>query len=135
MTDDIRQTGRGFPSPKASGTILKKIKMGDVTALQCPQTGGLWFDVEDWERVQASPLNSLKKMMPTKTAPELDKHRGVCPKCGSTAQLIAVRDLILELSVGQCKVCNGRWVDGSTLLEYGNRKGGFLARLLGWFRR
>jgi len=62
-----------------------------------------------------------------------DEHRGQCPRCGGTGNMVRVTSLKdADIHVDTCSVCYGQWLDGGEIEHLKDQ--GILDRIRGIFK-
>jgi Zn-finger nucleic acid-binding protein len=122
---------KALVSPRDPSSKMKRVVVGQVSIDQCPKTGGLWFDFNEWEKLEGLKPAQLDPLIPKETGAFDEKVKPLCPRCGPTAMLIRVKNIEKNVTVLQCPVCRGYWVDGPDVKKILSKGGifGFLKKM------
>ncbi|MBI3270974.1 MAG: zf-TFIIB domain-containing protein [Planctomycetes bacterium] len=138
---------------------FESIRIEDVAVDRCARCGGLWFDVNELDRVLAKGMNALKSVVPLPesapppapaatpaaegagapapipgaappTAPTVSPAaKLLCPVCAVLLMTIKTNQEP-RFEVHACKVCYGRWVDSAEFHKLHEERPGFLGSIL-----
>lgn len=112
--------------PKCSGQKLEAVVVDGTEVDRCPACGGVWFDKGELGEALRAAARQLAPLVSEGSAPagpggpgpalanDPDRVRGRCPR--DRRELLAVDSARLpELTVDQCSLCSGVWLDGGEL--------------------
>ena len=117
---------------------LVPVTLDSVEVDQCPQCGGIWFDLGELKEVLEKD-ESMRLQAKLKTKPrgkrdsKLDAKKAPCPRCGGKGNMIQVKDVGHDIHIDTCPVCYGQWLDGGELTIL--REKGLFDTVAGFFRR
>ncbi|OGV49037.1 MAG: hypothetical protein A2X49_14380 [Lentisphaerae bacterium GWF2_52_8] len=111
--------------PKCEKELARK-KIDGIELEKCPGCSGIWFDFDELEELMKKEFQESLAAKDS-TQKSLDNVSGICPRCGGNGKLIPVYDRINNIHIDSCKVCYGKWLDGS---EYENLKNKSLIEII-----
>jgi len=112
--------------PRCDSRKLENRVIRDTKFKQCPDCGGIWFELNELERAFG---DNIRFGIPDKAKSKnyvSQAFKAACPVC--QAQLVHIKAIDMpELSVEACLICQGRWVDGAEVKKFQQR--GFLTKI------
>lgn len=99
--------------PKCSGQKLEPVVIDGTEVDRCPACCGVWFDKGELGQT----LRQATKQLGALTAdgvPGKDRLRGSCPR-DKRRLLVIPSARCPELTVDECSMCGGIWLDGGEL--------------------
>ncbi len=112
--------------PKCSRRKLEPVVVDGTEVDRCPACGGVWFDKGELGAALRTATRQLEPLVGEGSAPvrpggpgpalanDPDRVRGPCPR--DRRELLAVESARCpELTVDQCSICGGIWLDGGEL--------------------
>jgi Zn-finger nucleic acid-binding protein len=112
--------------PKCRGQKLEPVVVDGTEVDRCPACGGVWFDKGELGQTLRQATKQLGPLVAEGSTPaasrgpgavlanDPDRVRGACPR--DQRKLLAVESARCpELTVDQCSICGGIWLDGGEL--------------------
>lgn len=89
-----------------------------------------YFAREDAEKLRRAAAKRAEDLAQAEQVRLKELHYMHCPKCGMELSTLEMRGLQIE----RCFHCNGTWLDEGELEQLAGKEGGFVTRLVSFFK-